>query len=189
MNKNFTLSALLVLFFSASGCGSIKHTTDVKQSIGTPFMVGIGDAAYTATLEKSLPNLFGKADLYGRTTPTGKVQVVYAGVKDGVAKFVRSSVDIETGATTMNSSPIVIPNRQRTSYSGVIGGASYSGTSTTTGASTVIPANTPDAEFYNSQSLIISIPLVSLHKSIFVNERKLTILEADEYSAKVQLEK
>jgi hypothetical protein len=137
--------------------------------------------------EKNLPNIAGKADIFGRHTPTGVETVQYLGVKDGNAIFKRRTVNIETGATTMNSTPIVIPNTATTIQSGTVnvqgpnGNAtgSYSGTATTSLPPTVIPAQPPAPVVMDDGSLLLSVDLSRKPAQLSVAGKTLTVLRAD----------
>ncbi|MBC7102438.1 MAG: hypothetical protein H5U13_04320 [Parvibaculum sp.] len=111
MRSRFGLVAML---FTAQvqACAPVEHTAKITQPVDQVLYAGIGDSIITINTEKSLPNAFGQADVFGRTTPTGMITVQYLGSEGKVARFVRRAVDINTGATTMNSSPIVIPKAQ-----------------------------------------------------------------------------
>ena len=100
------------------GCATVETKTEVVQRLGEELSAGVGDTVVRLNSEKNLPNAFGKSDLFGRTTPTGVTTLVYSGVFGAKARFLRQDVDIETGATTMNSTPIVIPTTTVTTYSG-----------------------------------------------------------------------
>ncbi len=127
MFKNYLL--LLCACLPMVSCSSIQHTTQLSQPVDIKLTVGIGDLVISLSKEKNLPNAFGKADILGRKTLTGMTTVQYLGVRNNKAIFKRKSVVIETGATTMNSTPLIIPNSSTTTYSGRISGTRYSGTS------------------------------------------------------------
>jgi hypothetical protein len=146
MKSRFALILALLL----CGCADVHERSHIVGGrTGTPLTASVGDTVLRVSREKNLPNIAGKADVFGRTTPTGGETVQYLGVKDGRAFFKRRTVDVETGATTMNSTPLVIPNTATTTHSGSVnvygpngyGHGSYSGTSTTVGPPTVIPAH------------------------------------------------
>jgi len=115
--------ALLVLLACAYqwGCADVQERSHIVGGrTGTPLTAGVGDTVLRVSHEKNLPNIVGKADIFGRTTPTGVETVQYLGVKDGRAFFERRTVNVETGATTMNSTPLVIPNTATTTHSGSV---------------------------------------------------------------------
>ena len=161
----------IVLF----GCGSIKEYKEVSQPVSEVLEAGIGDTILTIKSEKSLPNAFGNADIFGRKTPTGLTTVQYLGSNGTLLKFVRQSVLIETGATTMNSSPIVIPNVQTTTTSGYVGTTPVYGSSTTYGSPTVIPAHPPKGQVYSQAPIAFEIDM-SKQKEFLVNGNRIEIL-------------
>ena len=102
------LASLLVV-----SCGAIQKSTVSENTYGVKKMVGIGDIVWSAEMRKSMPNAYGGADIWGRTTTAGRTTVVYAGTKTGIAYFKRNTVHIDSGETTMNrASPIAIPSTQ-----------------------------------------------------------------------------
>ena len=164
-----------------------SHIVGVRT--GTPVRP-VGDTVLRVSREKNLPNIVGKADIFGRTTPTGVETVQYLGVKDGRAFFKRRTVDVETGATTMNSTPLIIPNTATTTQSGSVnvygpngyGTGSYSGTSTTQLPPTVIPAHPPAPMVMDEGSLLLSVDLSRKPPQLSVAGKTLTILSADSSS-------
>lgn len=99
------IAAIAVLTLSLAGCSPIEQSTITLQANDTALTAAIGQPVLQVIQLQSLPNLFGKADLYGRRTPTGAVTVHYAGLRDGQAVFTLRTIAIVTGATTMNSTP------------------------------------------------------------------------------------
>ena len=97
-------AVILALFLC--GCSDVQERSHIVGGrTGTPLTASVGDTVLRVSREKNLPNIAWKADMFGRTTPTGVETVQYMGVKDGRAFFKRRTVDVETGATTMNSTP------------------------------------------------------------------------------------
>jgi hypothetical protein len=188
-NIKFIISSILVTLIVA-GCAPIQSSKVSENTYGLKKMVGIGDLVYSAEKRKSLPNVFGNADLFGRTTTAGRTTVVYAGVRSGTAYFQRKTVDIDSGETTMNSSgPIILPNTQTTYHSGNVGGHLYSGRSTTVGAPTVINPSKPEAKYMDRGTLFIQIDIAKLPQSFVVEGERVTVLKADANSAEVILSK
>lgn len=176
MYKIFIATAISFLL---SGCGSIKHTSSIQQPLDTPLMAGVGDVVVKINKEKSLPNVAGKADLFGRTTPTGTTTVIYRGISKGHAIFERRSVDIETGATTMNSSPLVIPNTTVTNTTGNVGSRAFNAQSVTTGAPIVIAPNTPQVQVSDRNAILVTIDLTSLPAQMLVDGTLITVTKAE----------
>jgi hypothetical protein len=173
MKSRFLLLLLLC------GCASIETKTSLAQRVGEELSAGVGDVVIRMNSEKNLPNVFGKSDLFGRTTPTGITTVVYAGIFGDKARFIRQDVDIETGATTMNSTPLVIPTTSVTTYSGSYAGRPYTGSAVTSGAPIVIPANTPKATTMERQHVQIEVVIGKLPQVILVQGYRINVLSAE----------
>ncbi|MBT5375462.1 MAG: hypothetical protein HOL15_01455, partial [Nitrospinaceae bacterium] len=109
------------------------------------------------------------------------------GTTGGQAVFLRTTVSIETGATTMNSSPLVLNNRSTTTYSGSIDGKSYYGRSSTSEPPTIIVPNTPEPNYVDGGTHKISLNIDKLPVSFVVLGTTITVLEAKQYSARVIL--
>jgi hypothetical protein len=171
-----------------SGCADVQERSHIVGGrTGTQLTASVGDTVLRVSREKNLPNIVGKSDIFGRTTPTGVETVQYLGAKDGKAFFKRRTVDVETGATTMNSTPLIIPSTSTTTHSGSVnvygpdgyGHGSYSGTSTTAGPPTVIPAHPPAPMVMDEGSLILPVDLSQKPAQLSVAGKTLTILQAD----------
>jgi hypothetical protein len=169
-------------------CADVQERSHVVGGrTGTSLTASVGDTVLRVSREKNLPNIAGKADIFGRTTPTGVETVQYLGTKDGLAFFKRRTVNVETGATTMNSTPLIIPNTATTTQRGSVnlygpngyGHGSYSGTSTTTLPPTVIPAHPPAPMVMDEGSLFLSVDLSRKPAQLSVAGKTLTVLQAD----------
>jgi len=174
--KIFLYVLLAVLI---SSCSPIKHSSKIYQPDETRLVAGVGDTVISIETEKNLPNAFGKADIFGRKTPTGYITITYLGIDDGKAVFLRRWTAIETGATTMNSTPIIVQNSQTTRYSGTIGGVPYSGRATTDSPPVVIPPNTPEAKIIDQGGIQIFVELNGGSGEFFVEGRTIKIENAD----------
>jgi hypothetical protein len=179
-----SLFACVCLF----GCADVQERSHIVGGrTGTQLTASVGDTVLRVSREKNLPNIAGKADIFGRTTPTGVETLQYLGVKDGKAFFKRRTVNVETGATTMNSTPLIIPNTATTTSSGSVnvygpngyGHGSYSGTSTTSLPPTVIPAHPPAPTVMDEGSLLLSVDLSRKPAQLSVAGKTLTVLQAD----------
>ena len=180
--KSILTIPLIMLLLTA--CASIDYKTNVNQRLDAPLIAGIGDAVYKSTTEKNLPNAFGKADLFGRTTPTASTTVIFEGIRDGVAIFSRKTTDIDTGATTMNSTPIVINNSQTRTTTGSIGNTPIYGQTNIQGPSTILPPNTPSAMYMERNTNIITIDTKKLPSNIVVEGMLIKVLEVDSGSVR-----
>lgn len=179
---------LLTLAISTVGCASVEHTQKLQQPTNKVLIAGVGDVILKVNSEKDLPNVFGKADLYGRKTPTGTTTIQYKGISNGIAHFVRRTISIETNATTMNSSPLVVNNTTTSNHSGNIGGVLYNGTTTTSAPPTVVMPNTPQAQYFPQQDVNINISLKDSNKEIIAEGYKIQILNANQTSVSYSID-
>lgn len=124
----FALSAL-----GPTACNSV----DTKTSLVTPvtnnlMTAGPGDVVMSFQSRRSLPNAFGRADLFGRTTNAGNTTVRYVGSRGGEAVFERSDVQVTSNATTMSETPLILPTTTTTNINGSVGTVPVSGSATST---------------------------------------------------------
>jgi hypothetical protein len=184
-----TIPRLFPLLLAAAlvSCANVQERSHIVGArTGTQLTASVGDTVLRVSREKNLPNIAGKADIFGRMTPTGVETVQYLGVKDGRAIFRRRTVDVETGATTMNSTPLIIPNTTTTMHSGSVnvygpngyGHGSYSGTSTSVGRPTAIPAHPPAPVVMDEGSLLLSVDLSRKPAQLSVAGKTLIVLQA-----------
>ena len=188
MKSGFFALFVLVACACLWGCADVQEGSHIVGGrTGTPLTASVGDTVLRVAREKNLPNIVGKSDIFGRKTPTGVETVQYLGVRDGMAFFKRRTVDVETGATTMNSTPLIIPNTATTIHSGSVnvygpngyGHGSYSGTSTSVGPPTVIPAHPPAPVVMDEGSLLLSVDLSRKPAQLSVAGKTITVLQAD----------
>jgi hypothetical protein len=173
------------------GCADVQGGSHIVGAHpGTPLTASVGYTVLQVSRERNLPNIEDKSDIFGRTTPAGLETLQYLGVRVGKALFKRRTVNVETGATTMNSTPLIIPNTSTTTHSGSVnaygsGGwatGTYSGTSTTVGTPTVIPAHPPEPMVMDEGSLVLSVDSSKKPAQLSVADQKITILQADNTS-------
>lgn len=101
------LTSLLALCLSLSACGSIQHTATAQQPTGKVLLAGPGDVVLRVDRERSLENVVGKADLWGRKTKEGTSEIRFAGVEPtGAVVFYRKDVQILTNETTLTRTPL-----------------------------------------------------------------------------------
>jgi hypothetical protein len=98
--KNLAFLACVAAILS--GCAPIQQTANISTPIGQSLRAGVGDEIIRAEGRESLPNVYGRADLFGRTRPTGFTVLTYGGLIDGKAVLVRSGVVTQSDATTMD---------------------------------------------------------------------------------------
>jgi hypothetical protein len=128
-----------MLSIGLGNCAAVQQKTVVSTPIGQSLTAGVGDVVLRAEGRESMPNIFGRADLFGRTRPTGFTTVQYGGMQGDKIVLLREGVTTQSDSTTMNSTPLIVPNQQQTVTTGNIGRTPVAATSTTTGM-TYIPA-------------------------------------------------
>ena len=191
--KRRSLIFLAVLLIA--GCAEIKSSSRLTQPLGSPLIAGVGDAIVEIDTQESLPNIFGNADLYGRTRPTGRIFVTYLGLEQGRAVFERQTVRFQSNATTMNSSPIIIPQTSTTTYTGttsitggISGTAVSSGSATTTAPPIVLPPSGSKTQVISSDRIRYFLDL-DKDRTLFVGGYEILIEEAITSSVKYRIKK
>jgi len=91
-----------------------SRQTFQRQSEG--LTAGVGDVILRSESRESRPNVFGKADLFGRTRPAGFATIQFAGMQDGKVVLLRSGVITQSEATTMNSTGVLVSTRESAVY-------------------------------------------------------------------------
>jgi hypothetical protein len=170
----FRGTVVIVALAGLVACQPVQKTTQLTTAVapGQPLSAGPGDTIMDLKLTKSLPNAFGNADLFGRTTDAGRVVVQYTGSQGKTAQLLRQNITVETNETTMTRTPLIIPNTQTTTMNGMVGTTAISGTATTQSYSVVGPRATNG---YAMQSPVIPIN-VPEGRSVTLEGRTITIL-------------
>ena len=108
------LGTLALAFFAGfSGCAPIQQQGNISTPVAQRLVAGVGDVVLRAEGRESMPNVFGAADIFGRTRPTGFETVQFGGLQGNKVVLLRSSVTTQSDATTMNSSGMVLSTQQR----------------------------------------------------------------------------
>jgi hypothetical protein len=170
------------------GCATVKEASSFAQPLNKQLVVAVGDVVIRVDSRKTLPTAFGKADVFGRTTPTGVTFVTYAGQEDGKAVFIRRTTLIETGATTMNSTALFIPNTSTTTTTGMVGRTPVTATSTTTGPPTVIMPRAPVTSHMQQGDIAIRLDVARLPSKFLVSGAVVTVLASDEGTVTYKVE-
>ena len=197
MKWQYLLFAVALL---VTGCGAIKNSSRLVQTLDKPLVAGVGDAIIEIDTRESLPNIFGKADIFARTRPTGKIFVTYLGLEQGRAAFERYTIRLQSNATTMNSSPIIIPQTSTTTYVGSTsvggmmpggtfsGSAMSSGTATTTAPPIVLPPSGSETRVISNNRIMYYLDLTQ-NRKLIVEGHEILIEEATASSVKYQIKK
>lgn len=93
-----------VAFLWLPGCAQVEHSQQIAQPVGRTITVPVGGAIATITKDKDLPNVFGRADLYGRKVNEGVTKIIYKGRgNDGSAQVEQIDVDVRSDASAMTN--------------------------------------------------------------------------------------
>lgn len=131
---------LLVSVFGLAACAPVETKTSLTTpSSGATMTAGPGDVVLNFQSRRALPNAFGKADLFGRTTNAGGTTVRYVGSRGGRAVFERTDVQVVSNATTMSETPLIVPTTTNTRVSGTVGHTPVTGQATSTSYKYVPP--------------------------------------------------
>jgi hypothetical protein len=135
---NTRIVGLLAILLAS--CAPIEQQTVVSAPVGQRLTAGVGDVVLRAEGRENMPNAFGRADLLGRTRPTGFTTIQYGGMQGNKIVLLREGVTTQSDATTMNSTPLIVPTQQQSMMSGNVGGMPVSATATTTGMTYIPPS-------------------------------------------------
>jgi hypothetical protein len=140
----FVLAASWLL----SSCAQVEHRQQLAESTGRPTTVQVGGAIATINKEKDLPNIFGRADIYGRKVETGFLKLVYKGRgKDGSALVEQIDVDVQSNASVLTRMPQTYSANSQETASGNFQANRFGGSGSVTGqASSSAFAIAPHAE-------------------------------------------
>ncbi|MDX0440630.1 hypothetical protein GOD94_06095 [Sinorhizobium medicae] len=132
MNKAILAAAALAIPLLTS-CAPVQTQTTLATPAGSQIRsAGPGDVVMSFQSRKALPNIVGGADIWGRTTNAGGTTVRFVGTNGSRAVFERSDVVVESNATTMTESPMIIPQSTTTTINGTVGMTDVSGTARST---------------------------------------------------------
>ena len=134
------ISAMGLLSLALASCAAIQQQSIVSTPTGQNMTAGVGDVILRVEGRESMPNVFGRADLFGRTRPTGFTIIQYGGMQGDKIVLLREGVITQSDATTMNSTPLIVPTQQQTMISGNVGNAPVSATATTSGVAYIPPS-------------------------------------------------
>jgi hypothetical protein len=132
MKKAILIAAALATPLLAS-CAPVQTQTTLATPAGSQIRsAGPGDVVMSFQSRKALPNVVGGADIWGRTTNAGGTAVRFVGTNGSRAVFERTDVVVESNATTMTESPMIIPQSTTTTINGTVGMTDVSGTARST---------------------------------------------------------
>jgi hypothetical protein len=96
-------SMALVLALTVTGCADIRQQNQISSPVEQSAVAGVGDVVLRVEGRENMPNVFGRADIFGRTRTTGFTTIQYGGMQGKNVVLLRSGVTTQSDATTMNS--------------------------------------------------------------------------------------
>jgi hypothetical protein len=163
---------LTSVIFALAACTAVEKRADLSSAVaGRQLTAGPGDTVMDFRITKPLPNAFGKADIFGRRTDAGRTVVRFMGSQGRTAYFERSDVSLETNATTMNQTPMMIPQTSRTTMTGTIASTPVAATAESRSYSYIGPS---PVSGYATASAPIGVP-VAAGQTIQIQGRSLTV--------------
>lgn len=184
MKKTALTAALLALPLIAA-CAPVETKTKLMTPAGSQTRsAGPGDIVMSFQSRKALPNIVGGADIWGRTTNAGGTTVRFIGTKGSRAVFERTDVTVESNATTMSESPMIIPQSTTTTVQGTVGMTDVHGTARSTSYRYVPPRGSSQ---YAMAQRPITITLGS-GQSVTIQGRTLRILTVSPTSVRYIVE-
>ncbi len=169
----------ILMAAALAACAPIEKHAQIAQPLGIELRAGIGDTVLHIDKSRNLENAFGAADVYGRQTNEGFVEVRYLGMRDAnTAVFLRRDILVQSNETTMSrSGGIFVPNSTTTTYSGSVGTMPVQGTATTTGGGAYLPAPKADTTILSPNSFEIVVDLKK-DKRVLIEGRTIQVITA-----------
>ena len=125
--------AFLLGLISIAACAPVEMQERASRPTGEGF-ASVGDVVIRVELRDNLPNVFGRADIYGRTRDRGFAELRYLGIApNGMPAFRRREVDIQTNETVFSRMPNMASVQAQSSGaltgtpSNLSGGSSFQG--------------------------------------------------------------
>lgn len=98
-----TRTAVVLMAFVTLGCASVKEHVKLATPAGETLRAGVGQAVFRIEKTRDLPNIYGRADIFGEQVPAGHQELRYLGLADErTAVFVFREVEIRSTETTMS---------------------------------------------------------------------------------------
>ena len=113
------------------GCGAIQEYSKLHTPVDRTLRAGVGQAVFRIQKSRDLPNVYGKADIFGRKVDTGYRELRYLGMADAsTLAFVFHEQEIYSNETTMLRTGVA-PPVLNTTGSGVVGAVPVAPSATT----------------------------------------------------------
>lgn len=170
----------LMMVFCVVSCAEIQQYKDVSKPSNSPQTAALGSELYRISKTRDLPNVFGKADIYGGKVNEGYSELRFMGVtEDGGIIFQLTNVDIESNETvfTRYGRSTSTVNSSTSANASVYGNTAYGTAQTNTTVShyekpeasiTQLPPNTIQFVFDPSEKLLeldgVTIEVIEVKK-------------------------
>ncbi len=108
--KQPVIAALAILSLALSGCASVKEYANLKNPVNKMLHASQGQVVFRMEKAKDLPNIWGRADLFGEKVATGYDELRYMGMLDDkTVIFSLHEVTVHSNETTMSRRGIMGP--------------------------------------------------------------------------------
>lgn len=179
----FALAAMT--FPLVASCAPVETKTKLVTPVGSDIRAaGPGDVVMSFQSRKALPNIVGGADIWGRTTNAGGTTVRFVGTQGSRAVFERTDVTVDSNATTLTESPMIIPQSTTTTVHGNVGMQEVSGTARSTSYQFIPPRGSSQ---YATAQRPIAITL-GTGQSVTIQGRTLRVVSVAANSLKYVVE-
>ncbi|MGB1458521.1 hypothetical protein [Spongiibacter marinus] len=179
----------LIISFLLISCAEIQHYETVSVPLNIPQTTSLGSELYRISRTRDLPNVFGKADIYGGKVNEGYSELRFMGLTDsGSIIFQLTDIDIESNETvfTRYGRSTSTVNSNTTANISVYGNTAYGSAKT----------NTTISHYDKPEAIITQLPLNTVRFEFDPNEKLLEldgisveIIEVKKYSIKYMLHK
>ena len=123
--------AVVLTSFLFVGCGAIREYSKLHMPVDRTLRAGVGQAVFRIQKSRDLPNIYGKADIFGREVDTGYTELRYLGMTDeSTLAFVFREREVYSNETTMSRAGVA-PLFLSTTGSGAVGAVPSTPSATT----------------------------------------------------------
>ena len=92
------IGTLSTIAFLLTSCAQIQTQSVTRQALGTPLLASTGSVIFRLDKTSDLPNVFGKADIYGGKIDRGFTEVRIVSIDSGTS-FTLSITDLDKAST------------------------------------------------------------------------------------------
>jgi hypothetical protein len=96
-------ATVLLCAWVLAGCATVRQYETLATPQGRTLRAGVGQAVFRITKTRDLPNIFGRADLWGERVDAGHQELRYLGMADEQRViFSYQEVELRSNETTMS---------------------------------------------------------------------------------------